>query len=77
MTLSLKAVLHPAAQYEGVRPINIYLLRLVFALMFLYWERAPGRTSLPTAVLGNPMTPSLGASGRPLQCWRVWGSCTH
>jgi hypothetical protein len=35
MTLSLKAVLHPAAQYEGVRPINIYLLRLVFILMFI------------------------------------------
>ncbi len=34
MTLSLKAILHPAAQYEGVRPINIYLLRLVFILMF-------------------------------------------
>jgi hypothetical protein len=34
MTLSLKAVLHPAAQYEGVRPINIYLLRLLFILMF-------------------------------------------
>ena len=34
MTLSPKAILHPAAQYEGVRPINIYLLRLVFILMF-------------------------------------------
>jgi hypothetical protein len=34
MTASLKAILHPAAQYEGVRPINIYLLRLVFTLMF-------------------------------------------
>src|ERR1700733_5243382 len=34
MTHSLKAALHPAAQYEGVRPINIYLLRLVFILMF-------------------------------------------
>src|SRR5271169_1396220 len=34
MTLSLKAIMHPAAQYEGVRPINIYLLRLVFILMF-------------------------------------------
>ena len=34
MTLSLKAILRPGAQYEGVRPINIYLLRLVFILMF-------------------------------------------
>jgi hypothetical protein len=34
MTLSLKAILHRRAQYEGVRLINIYLLRLVFILMF-------------------------------------------
>jgi len=34
MNLSLKAILHPSAHYEGVRPINIYLLRLVFILMF-------------------------------------------
>jgi hypothetical protein len=34
MTLSLKTVLKPADRYEGVRPIHIYLLRLVFALMF-------------------------------------------
>jgi hypothetical protein len=34
MTASLKAILRPSAQYEGVRPINIYLLRLVFTLMF-------------------------------------------
>jgi hypothetical protein len=30
----LKAIFQPAAQYEGVRPLNIYLLRLVFILMF-------------------------------------------
>jgi hypothetical protein len=34
MTLSLKAIFQPGAQYEGVRPIQIYLLRLVFILMF-------------------------------------------
>jgi hypothetical protein len=34
MTLGLKAIFQPGAQYEGVRPINIYLLRLVFILMF-------------------------------------------
>ena len=32
--LALKALFQPAAQYEGVRPLNIYLLRLVFVLMF-------------------------------------------
>jgi hypothetical protein len=34
MSLSLKAVFQRADKYEGVRPINIYLLRLVFILMF-------------------------------------------
>ncbi len=34
MTISLKKIFRPGAQYEGVRPINIYLLRLVFILMF-------------------------------------------
>jgi hypothetical protein len=34
MTFSLKAIFQPADQYEGVRRINIYLLRLVYILMF-------------------------------------------
>src|SRR5271165_6600690 len=34
MTLSPKAIFQPADRYEGVRPINIYLLRLVYILMF-------------------------------------------
>src|ERR1700682_5202195 len=34
MTLSPKAVFQRADQYDGVRGINIYLLRLVYILMF-------------------------------------------
>jgi hypothetical protein len=34
MALRLKAIFQPGAQYEGVRPIHIYLLRLVYILMF-------------------------------------------
>src|SRR6202158_955900 len=34
MTFSLKALFQRDDQYEGVRRINIYLLRLVFILMF-------------------------------------------
>jgi hypothetical protein len=34
MALSLKAIFQPRTHYEGVRPIQIYLLRLVFILMF-------------------------------------------
>jgi hypothetical protein len=34
MTFSLKAIFQRDEQYEGVRRINIYLLRLVFILMF-------------------------------------------
>jgi len=34
MTISLKAVFQRNDQYEGVRRINIYLLRLLYVLMF-------------------------------------------
>ena len=34
MNVILKALFQPAAQYEGIRPLHIYLLRLVFILMF-------------------------------------------
>jgi hypothetical protein len=34
MTFSPKAIFQPAAKYEGVRPISIYLLRLLYILMF-------------------------------------------
>jgi hypothetical protein len=36
----LKAILQPAAQHGGVRPLNIYLLRLVYILMFFVLGRA-------------------------------------
>jgi TRAP-type C4-dicarboxylate transport system permease small subunit len=40
MSFSLKAIFQRDDQYEGVRKINIYLLRLVFILMFfvLGWD---------------------------------------
>ena len=34
MTYSPKAIFQRADRYEGVRPINIYLLRLLYVLMF-------------------------------------------
>jgi hypothetical protein len=34
MAFSFKAIFQPGARYEGVRPIQIYLLRVVFILMF-------------------------------------------
>jgi hypothetical protein len=39
MSFSCKAIFQPAAKYEGVRRINIYLLRLVFLLMFFVLGR--------------------------------------
>lgn len=33
------AMVRPAARYDGVRPVNIYALRLVYALMFLVLGR--------------------------------------
>ena len=35
----MKAILLPAARYDGVRPLNIYLLRLVYILMFVVLGR--------------------------------------
>ena len=34
MTFSPRAIFQRAERYEGVRPINIYLLRLLYILMF-------------------------------------------
>src|SRR5580700_5341333 len=34
MVFSLKAIFQPDVRYEGVRPINFFLVRLVFILMF-------------------------------------------
>ena len=34
MTFNPKAIFERSARYEGVRPINIYLLRLLYVLMF-------------------------------------------
>jgi hypothetical protein len=34
MPFSPKAIFQPSDRYEGVRPINIYLLRLLYILMF-------------------------------------------
>jgi hypothetical protein len=34
MTFHAKAIFERSARYEGVRPINIYLLRLLYVLMF-------------------------------------------
>lgn len=34
MSFNPLAIFRPSARYEGVRPINIYLLRLLYILMF-------------------------------------------
>jgi hypothetical protein len=39
MSFSFKAIFQPAAHYEDVNRINIYLLRLVFILMFFVLGR--------------------------------------
>ncbi len=39
MRFSLKAIFQRDAQYEGVRRINLYFLRLVYALMFFVLGR--------------------------------------
>jgi hypothetical protein len=36
MRMRVTAFLRPAERYEGVRPLNIYLLRLLFLLVFVF-----------------------------------------
>jgi hypothetical protein len=43
MTFSVKAIFQRDDRYEGVRRINIYLLRLVFVLMFFLLGRDTSR----------------------------------
>ena len=45
MTFNPKAIFERSARYEGVRPINIYLLRLLYVLMFFVLGRWFGCTS--------------------------------
>jgi len=39
MRLSLARIFRPSSKYEGVRPIHIYLLRLLYILMFFVLGR--------------------------------------
>jgi hypothetical protein len=39
MAISLIRIFQPSARYDGVRPIHIYLLRLLFVLMFFVLGR--------------------------------------
>ena len=36
MAFGIKGIFQPAARYEGVRPINIYLMRLLYFLMAVF-----------------------------------------
>jgi hypothetical protein len=64
MTFSLKSIFQPAERYEGVRSINIYLLRLLYILMFFVLGKETWRTSSPTKDHGTRPMPWYGASGR-------------
>jgi hypothetical protein len=39
MTFSITSIFRPSSKYEGVRPIHIYLLRLLYILMFFVLGR--------------------------------------
>jgi hypothetical protein len=39
MTISITGMFQPSSKYEGVRPIHIYLLRLLYILMFFVLGR--------------------------------------
>jgi hypothetical protein len=63
MALNVRRIFQPSERYEGVRPINIYLLRLTYILMFF--------------VLGNEAwTKILTHEGpwEPMEAvaWSVW-----
>jgi hypothetical protein len=54
MSFSFKTIFQPAAQFEGVNRINIYLLRLVFILMFFVLGRTTWTHVLTHQGIWNP-----------------------
>jgi hypothetical protein len=65
VTFSAKAIFQPRTQYDGVRPINIYLLRLVFVLMFFVLGKSAWTHILTHRGLWEP---------RDAIAWSVWAA---
>jgi hypothetical protein len=59
------AAFRPAARFDGVRPINIYLLRLLYALMFFVL----GRSAWTEILTHQGAWESLDA-----MAWTVWAA---
>ena len=63
MSAAVAAAFRPAARFDGVRPINIYLLRLLYGLMFFVL----GRTSWSEILTHQGAWEALDA-----MAWTVW-----
>jgi hypothetical protein len=63
MKMNPLAMFHGAEKYDGVRPINIYLLRLLYVLMFFVLGKLTWTTILTHRGPWDPMT---------AVAWCVW-----
>ena len=54
MTFSLKAIFQRDERYEGVRRINIYLLRLLYILMFFVLGKSAVAYSCGVSSMDKP-----------------------
>jgi hypothetical protein len=67
MTFNPKAIFQRNEKYEGVRNINIYLLRLLYVLMFFVLGRI---TWTHVLTHRGPWEPTNAVS-----CWRYFTKC--
>jgi hypothetical protein len=77
MTFSPMAIFKRDDRFEGVRRINIYLLRLVFILMFFVLGRDTWTHIFAHQGAWEPGNAMVCASGQHLPLWRAWESSAH
>ena len=65
MLLTIKNIFGPDERYEGVYKINIYLLRLLFLLMFLFVGKTAWTHLLTSKDVGSPTE---------AMAWCIWAS---
>jgi hypothetical protein len=70
MIPGLRKMFQQSAQYEMVRPINVYLLRLVFILMFFVLGKTAWIHILTHRGPWDPDDAIAGVFGRLLRRWR-------
>jgi len=69
MAISVSGIFQRSTKYENVRPIHIYLLRLLYILMFFVLGKDTWTQILTHKGPGTRPMPWCGASGQHLRPW--------